>query len=141
MTAITPTSATLNAGQVYPEGTVTTFRFVYGAGTETQLTVAIHRQRAGSGESVRADLGVANTLYVFQVIATNSNGTTDSDTIRSRPRWRAFSFRSATFRANVTDGTTQLVITRSGDRTHAWCTEIFVVSMLAGPTSPRFNKP
>ena len=80
-TSIGSVGATVNAS-VNPEGTATTFSFVFGTdSTLTSGTTTTTVQSAGSGtnaESENATLSGrdTDTLYYFEVQATNSGGTT-----------------------------------------------------------------
>jgi len=80
-TAITTTGATLNA-TVNPEGSATTFKFVYGKNrTLTTGTTTTTVQSAGSGTGAQSETAVLtgltqDTTYYFEVQATNASGTT-----------------------------------------------------------------
>jgi hypothetical protein len=80
-TAITTTGATLNA-TVNPEGSATTFNFVYGTNrTLTTGTTTTTVQSAGSGTLGQSETAVLNgltqdTIYYFEVQATNASGRT-----------------------------------------------------------------
>jgi putative cell wall-binding protein len=77
-TGIASTSATLN-GTVNPNGTTTTYSFQYGTTASYGLTTAALSAGSGTGAfSVSALVTglAANTTYYFQLVATNSNGTT-----------------------------------------------------------------
>jgi hypothetical protein len=78
-TSVGPGSATLN-GSVGPNGSAATYYFEYGTTTSYGSTTS--STSAGSGTSTVAEtasltgLG-AGTTYDFQLVVTNSNGTTD----------------------------------------------------------------
>ncbi len=80
--AITSNGATLNA-TVNPEGTSTTYDFIYG--TDPTLNTGITSTTLAALGSGTSDVGItapitgltANTRYYFQVVATNTGGTTE----------------------------------------------------------------
>ncbi len=81
--SITSTGATLKAS-VNPEGTATTYSFVYGTGStlSSGSTTSTTTQSAGNGASALSETAaisglMPDTTYYFEVQATNSGGTTD----------------------------------------------------------------
>ena len=79
--SITSTGATLNA-TVNPEGSATTYSFLYGTSSTLSSGTTTTAQSAGSGTSAESESAVltgltANTTYYFEVQATSAGGTTD----------------------------------------------------------------
>ena len=118
-TSITSTGATLNAS-VNPEGSATTYSFVYGTTpTLTSGTTTTAAESAGSGmgnqsEAVTLTGLTPGTTYYDCIVATDAGGTSRG-TITSFATPAILQFSSGQFTANVTDGSGQLVLTRTGD--------------------------
>jgi hypothetical protein len=83
---VTSTSATLN-GTVDPEGSATTYSFVYGTNsTLSSGTTSTALESAGSGTSAVSETVVLSglqpaTTYYFQLDATNASGTSKSSIV------------------------------------------------------------
>ena len=118
---ITTTAATLVA-VVNPEGHATTVTFVYGTTSSLSSgTTTTAAQSIGAGTKAVAVLANLTGLtpgatYYFEVKATNTGGTTTGSILGfgtvANPAVIAFS--TGQFAANVTDGSAQVEVTRSG---------------------------
>jgi len=135
-TAVTTTTATLGA-TVDPEGIATTVVFIFGTDSALASGTMTSRQAIGSGAgavSVTAALTglTPGTTYYYQVVATNTAGTTHGSILRTNtaPAPAAIQFAGAQFSANATDGGASIVLTRSGNLSAT------VTTVLSSPGGP-----
>ena len=116
--SVTATGATLEAS-INPEGNAATYSFVYGTNPSlSSPTIATTAESAGSGTSALTRSAALSgltpgTTYYFEVKATNSGGTT-TGSILSFTTPAVIQFSTAAFIANVTAGSAQVVVTRTG---------------------------
>jgi hypothetical protein len=117
--SITVTGATLMAS-VNPEGSSTTFSFVYGTSSNLSSgTTTTASQSAGSGTSARSESAAISglapgTTYYFKVQSSSTSGTA-AGAILSFTTPAVIQMSSGEYTADVTAGSGQVVLTRAGD--------------------------
>jgi hypothetical protein len=117
-TSITAIGATVGAS-INPEGSATSYSFVYGTDPTLNSGTTTTALSAGSGASAVPETAALSglapgTTYYFEARASNTGGTTVG-TILNFTTLAVLQFSSTQFTANVTDGSGQVVVTRTGD--------------------------
>jgi hypothetical protein len=120
VTGLTSTAVTISA-QVFSEGDATTAWFVYGTSAGMKTTPAQAIGNGLGGVTISASLsGLApNTPYEYYVVATSSNGTSESPISTFTTSVARLQFSQSSFTANVSAGKVSVTLTRTGDLSNA----------------------